>query len=218
MKNNKTILCSAIVIALLMAALFSGCKKTDSPVAAIVIEGLGFNTTSDAYFSTDGSMTKAVSEAEAMPIAAKIDFHYIFYFSDDEPGFIDPVACLQHWYWDDYYTAWSSTCAETRFYTTTLTKAQFDAAKTDQSKIGEYLNDAANGTLAPHAIFPAGSCIGGRVSSSPASVTLAKGKIFGFKNTTTGKRGLLYIRTDQGSYWPVPVTGNGTRVDIIREK
>ena len=220
MKNSKTILAGLMMMAFITLIAIQGCKKENSAASVTapkVFKGIGFNTTSNAYFSTDGSMVKPVNETQAKTMASKIDFRYIFYFSDAEPGFIDPKTCAQHNYWDEYYSTWSGASVQTIFYGTNITKAQFDEAALDQSKIGTYLSDVANATPAPHAIFPAGSCIGGRVSSGPSSLTIRKGKVFGFKNVVSGKRGLLYISTQQAQDWPMPILDNATSVDIIRE-
>lgn len=206
------------LLAMLCVAIAS-CNKDDDGdkggvTAAKSFENVIFNTT-DSYFSTDGSMTAPVDETEAQPIVNKIDLTFIYNHDYYEPGFFDPIARSQDWgSWADYRKAWLSAGVETRYYSTTLTKAQFDTARADQSKIAAYFSDTTSVVLAPHGIFPDGSCIGGRQNNS---VLLAMGKVFGFKNTLSGKRGLLYIRTDQGPLWPSPVYNFNTKVDLIRE-
>lgn len=204
----------------LSIVLISGCKKDDEEETPTVtpaksFPNLTFNPAS-AYFSTNGTMTAPVDSNQAKTITSKIDITFIYNFDYFEPGFFDPIARSQVWYWDEYYQPWLSTAVETRYYTTSLTKADFDAAKNDQSKIATYFS--LSGTaLAPHGIFPTGSCIGGRQSGSPESVLLTEGAVFGFKNTSTGKRGLIYIRTDQSYGWPNAFVDVDTKVDIIRE-
>ena len=203
--------------------LIVSCKKKDGaepepePISmpAKTFEKITFNPTA-AYFSTDGSMTAAVDSTTAKTITGKIDITFLFDYSYTQPGFFDPVTRSKVWVWNDYYKKWLSTGVATQYYSTTLTKADFDAAKSDESKIASYFS-AGTFILAPHSIFPTGSCIGGRQSSGPSSLLLAQGNVFGFKNTVSGKRGLLYIRTDQYSGWPAPITSPNTKVDIIRE-
>lgn len=215
---------SSLLALLLFSAVLVSCKKEDpepapapAPVAARSFNGITFNAQT-AYFSTDGSMSAPVDSNQAKSISSKIDLTFIFNFDYIEPGFFEPKARSQTWYWDDYYKPWLSNAVETRFYSTTLTKAQFDAANTDQSKIGTYFADANIVKIAPHGIFPTGSCIGGRQSSNPESVLLEVGQVFGFKNTASGKRGLIYIRMDQSQGWPMPLSNTNTKVDIIKEK
>lgn len=212
-------------LSLLLVSLVavSSCKKNEEPepepaptptaTAPKKFLNLTFNPQT-AYFSTDGSMSAPVDSNTAKPISNKIDITFFFNYDYTEPGFLDPKTRSQHWYWDEYYHSWLSNSVETRFYTTSLTKTDFDAAAADQSKIAGHFSNA---TLAPHAIFPTGSCIGGRQSSNPTSVTLSMGQVYLFKNSVSGKRGMLYIRTDQSQFWPMPISDTNTKVDIIRE-
>lgn len=218
MKTKLLILATCCVV-------FNSCKKkttTADPepdpgptVAPYTFEGVTFNDKT-AYFSSDGSMTTPVDSTAAKAISSKIDLSFFFNFDYTQPGFLEPVTRAKEWYWNEYKKTWLSNAVETRFYATALTKTDFDAAKADRSKIATYYA-ASTVTLAPHAIFPTGTCIGGRQTSSPTSVILQKGQVFIFKNTASGKRGLLYIRTDQYNAWPVPIQNTNTKVDIIRE-
>ena len=200
---------------------FTGCKKDDDDstpptpptTASKAFIDITF-TKSNAYFSTDGSMAAPVDSNQAKTITNKIDITFIYNSSYTEAGFLDPIARSQVWYWNDYYLPWLNTAIETRFYSTSLTKADFDAAQTNEAKIAEY-HSSPNTVLAPHAIFPNGSCIGGRQSSNPNSLLLAEDRVFAFKNTASGKRGLLYIRADQAIGWPT--INSPTKVDILRE-
>lgn len=216
MKNQLT-----AMMALIAIVTFTSCKKEESntpvPTASSskVFSGLIFNTT-NAYFSTDGSMAAPVDSNQAKKITDKIDITFIFNFDYTEPGFFDPKARSKVWYWDDYYKPWLSTSVETRFYSTALAKADFDAAQADPSKIATYFSRSTT-VLAPHGIFPTGSCIGGRETGNPESVTLSRGKIFLFKNSSSGKLGLLYIRSDQYQGWPIPISNTNINVDIVRE-
>jgi len=218
-KKNQLIL----MLCMLSIVILASCKKeendtptpTPTPTASKAFLNITFNTT-NAYFSTNGTMTTPVDSNQVKTITNKIDITFIFNYDYTEPGFFDPKARSQVWPWNDYYKPWLSNAVETRYYSTTLNKTDFDAAKNDQSKIATYFSQSGT-VLAPHAVFPTGSCIGGRQTSGPTSLILNQGKVFGFKNTSSGKRGLLYIRTDQYSGWPTPITNFNTKVDIIRE-
>lgn len=214
-----------IAIAVLFFVI-SSCKKSSTPAnngnnnstspaitAAKAFLNLTFSPTK-AWFSTNGTMSAPTDSTTAKTITSKIDITFIFDYNYIQPGFFDPKARAQVWYWNDFYLSWLSNSVETRYYSTNLTKTQFDAASADQSKIATYFSDASV-VLAPHDIFPTGSCIGGRQSTN--SMLLYTGQVWGFKNTVSGKRGLLYIRTDQYSGWPTPITNTNTKVDIIRE-
>ncbi len=215
MKKVLFVLLAAIVIVSL-----GSCKKDKEidPISSQpnIFEKVIFNSKL-AYFSTDGSMTAPVDSVNAKAIAAKIDITFIYNYDYSGPGFLDPITRSKTWYWNDYFAKWLNNAVETVYFSTALTQADFDAAKADQSKIASLLAGPSV-VLAPHGIFPTGSCIGGRESSSPNSVSLAKGQVFGFKNVASGKQGLLYIRTDQGTAWPQYIVDQNTRVDIIREK
>lgn len=222
--KKKSLFILLVLIAMGTVSI-TGCKKDDddaspstpapSTTAAKSFINLSFNKV-NAYFSTDGSMSAPVDSNQAKTITSKIDLTFIYSSGYDEPGFLDPIARSQTWYWNEYNKTWLSTAVETRFYSTSLTKADFDAAQADESKIAGYFA-SANTVLAPHGIFPTGSCIGGRQSSNPTSIYIRMEKVYGFKNTTTGKRGLIYVRDDQSTGWPTPVFSNITKVDIIRE-
>jgi hypothetical protein len=216
----KNYLKSLIVIPFALLASCSsddnGGSSTNSGNGAKVFTNLTFSP-DNPYFSTDGSMTAPVSETQATPIVNKIDITFIYNYDYFEPGFFDPVARSQEWYWDEYTKTFLSTAVETRFYSTTVTKAEFDAAADDDSLIANYFAESTT-VLAPHSIFPTGSCIGGRESDSPTSVLLSVGKVFAFKNVSSGKRGLIYIRTNQSTGWPIAVLDTNTKVDIIREE
>jgi len=211
-----------LITTLLVTGLFlTGCSSDDSGSsnpstnAPRVFRNLTFGT--NAYFSTNGSMSAPVSGSQATAVADAIDITYIYNSDYMEPGFMDPVArSSQEWYWEDYYTPWLSTSVETRFYKTTLTKTDFDAAVLDETKIADCFA-SPNTIIAPHAIFPEGSCIGGRQSFDPESFLIREGDVFAFKNISSGKRGLIYIRLDQSSGWPIPFIDTNTKVDIIRE-
>lgn len=172
---------------------------------------------SNAYFSTDGSMTVPVDSATAKTITSKIDITFIYNYDYFLPGFMDPITRSQVWYWNDYYEPWFSNGVQTRYYKTSLTKTEFDAAKADQSKIGTYLADTNIAKLAPHSIYPTGTCIGGRISNNPTSETLNKMDVYGFKNTVSGKQGLIYISYGQYQGWPNPISNFDTKVEIIKE-
>jgi len=226
MKTKKQFIFVLYIISIIS---ITSCNKEDNPLTPTpapiptpitpptpskTFLNLTFNKT-NSYFSTDGSMNSPVDSNQAKTITSKIDITYIFNFDYIEPGFFDPIARSQVWYWNEYYKPWLNTAVETRYYTTTLTIFDFDEAQADQSKISTYFSDS-NTLLAPHGIFPTGSCIGGRRSHNPLSITLTDEPVFAFKNTTSGKRGLLRIRSDQAEIWPFPFDSN-TKVDIIIE-
>ncbi|MFZ4400174.1 MAG: hypothetical protein ACOYO1_09080 [Bacteroidales bacterium] len=209
------------LLVLFSIVMMTNCKKDDSSTttatASKAFVNLTFNKV-NAFFSTNGSMSAPVDSTQAKAISSKIDITFIFNYDYTKPGFFDPKARAQQWYWDDYYAPWLNNAVETRYYSTSLTKAQFDAAKADQTKIATYFANTSV-RLCHHGIFPNGSCIGGRQTQNDtaSSVLLAMDVVFGFKNTASGKRGLLYIRTDQSYAWPTPLIDFNTKVDIIRE-
>lgn len=213
---------SLFLLLVVSAGSITGCIGGDdstsasaAPTASKAFLNLTFNTNS-AYFSTDGSMASPVDSIEAKSKVSKIDITFIFNRDYTQPGFFDPVARSKEWYWHYDYQPWLSGAIETRFYSTELTQEDFESARIDQSKIAVFFSDT-NAVLAPHAIYPEGSCIGGRQTGDPTSILLSQGKVFGFKNTASGKRGLLYIRADQYYGWPTPISSFNTKVDIIRE-
>ena len=224
---KKLLLCFVIG-----SVLITSCKKKEDDdddnggssstthVAALSFENLIFNE-DHAFFSTDGSMTGPVDSTTAKTMSSKIDFTYFINWDYSEDGFLDPKTRSQHWYWDENYAAWLSNSVETDIYSTTLTKSDFDAAKADQSKIGEYFSQSTT-VLVPHHIYGTGKCIGGRQTSDPNtgedSKLLGKDKVFAFKNVASGKRGLFYFPFDQVQFWPSPLLSEDTEVSIIREK
>ncbi len=171
-------------------------------------------TTRNAYFSTNGTMTAPVDSNQAKTMTNKIDITFIYNYDYSEAGFFDPKARAQTYYWNGYYKPWLSTGVETKYYSTNLSKTDFDAAQKDQSKIATFFSQPTT-IIAPHGIFPTGSCIGGRQTDDPTSLLLAQGAVFIFQNVSSGKKGLLYIRTDQPFGWPS--FSSDTKVDIIRE-
>jgi hypothetical protein len=184
--------------------------------AARSFESLTFNT-KYPFFATDGSMNFPQDSAKIQDKLAKIDITFIYSSDFSEPGFMDPKARSQDWTWNDYKLPWLSGSVETRFYSTTLTRAQFDSAKADERLINIYFSDTNKIKTAPHGIFPTGSCIGGRQSTDPESLLLHRGLVFGFRNMGNLKRGFLLIRTDQQNAWPTAIVSTNTLVDIIRE-
>lgn len=171
-------------------------------------------TRKNAFFSTDGSMTAPIDSIAAKKIASKIDITFIYNYDYSEAGFFDPITRSKIWYWTYDYSIWCSDGIETKYYFTRLEKKDFDAAKTDQSKIAIFFSDTSV-IEAPHAIYPVGSSIGGRESKGE-DYLLRKGRVFGFKNVVSGKKGFIYVRTDQNSLWPM--FEETTKVDIIKEK
>lgn len=189
----------------------------------MVFGRFSYGGTNNPYFSTiDPTVTGTLNEASAQAISDKIDLVYIYNTGYDQPGFMDPVTISQHWYWDDYYTPWLSNAYSTKFYMTRLTRAEYDSAKSDGLKLSGYFNNSAKVYLAPHTVFPPGSCIGGRsfcvgaADCNVNSIKLLMGKVYGF--VSNNKKGLIYIRTDQSAGWPVPLLNFNTRVDIVKEK
>lgn len=187
----------------------------DAPTAPLYFDVIF--TKFNRYFSTDGSMKNPVDKTNALDIVNKIDITYIYNYDYFEPGFMDPIARTKEYYWNDFYEPWLIGAIETIYYKSSLTKDDFDLAKTDQSKINEFFNDDSIMEIAPHAIFPTGSCIGGRKSYNPESELLRKYKVFGFKNKTTEKKGLIFIHYLQDTGWPLALISHNTRVQIVRE-
>jgi hypothetical protein len=205
-----------ILLILMSIATFTSCKKDDdssqtTPTAARSFLKVTFDLT-HAFFATDGTMTAPVDSNAAKAVANRIDFRYFYNTAYDNPGFGNPVFCSQH-SGSSMYASWLSVGVDTKFYTTTLTKADFDAAQNDQSKIAPYFS--LSGTvLAAHSPYPAGSYIGSGIYSNEY---LQMNTVYGFINTASGKHGLLFIRNDQYQYWPVPIYDEATKVDIIKE-
>ncbi len=187
----------------------------DAPMSPLSFDVIFTN--SNRYFSSDGSMNNPVNETSALGIVNKIDITYIYNNDYSEPGFMDPLARTQEYYWNDYYEPWLTDAVETIYYKTNLGKEDFDLAKTDESKINEFFSDNTIMEIAPHAIFPTGSCIGGRQSHNPDSELLGKYLIFGFKNKVSEKKGLIFIHSNQDTGWPLALISHNTRVQIIRE-
>lgn len=206
----------------LLAMLFA-CKKEEQPapepapvpIPCLSYTALQFNKV-NAYFVTGDTLKTPVDSTTAKKLAAKIDITFFFDSVYTEPGFMDPLARSKDWTWNDYKTSWLKEAKETRFYSTVLTKSDFDATRADTSRLSAIFASAST-KPAPHAIYPTGACIGGRSSTNPASLKILKEKVFAFRSMAGNKRGLLYIRTDQPAGWPLPVLGTTTKVDIVRE-
>ncbi len=174
-------------------------------------------TPENAYFSTNGSMTTPVNSDQAQQISDEIDITYIYNYDYDGPGFFDPIARSQEWYWDDYYNPWLDNAVKTLYYSTNLTKTDFDEAVDDPANIEVFFNSGSF-LLSPHGIFPEGTCIGGRQTLDPDSIELEESQVFGFQNMATGKKGLIYIRDDQQNGWPLSIIGaTSTKIDLVIE-
>jgi len=203
------------MLIILCIVLISGCKKDDdsstttpTPTPAKSYLNLTFSPT-NAYFATDGSMTSPVDSNQAKLVSNKIDITYIDDNVENKPIFYDPKKRSQLSSASWYYLSWTSNAVETRYYKTALTKADFEAATTDQSKIATYFSYTT--TVLAGSDNP-GICIG-----TPGEISLSEGQVWGFINTASGKRGLIYMRTDQSQGWPIPFYNFNTKVDIIRE-
>jgi hypothetical protein len=190
-------------------------NNNNNTVAAKSFMGVTFGG-KNLFFSTNGSATVPMDSINAKLAPSAIDITYIYNTDYSQPGFMDPATRTKHWYWDDYYRPWLDGTKSTVFYQTTLTGDQFNNAKADNTKIGQFFSDTNVVKIAPHCIFPKGTCLGGRGCGSGASVGLGEGFVYGFKNSS-GKRGFLLVRTDQSQFWPHYIIDNNTKVDIIRE-
>ena len=222
MKNPFLINMKRILFASIIAFGLISCGK-DEPapeetpiVKPYVYQNIEF-TKDSAFFATGAGMTEPLDSVDVVDedLDSLIDIAYIYSTDYSEAGFIDPITRSDHWYWDDYYSPWLSQSKRTLFYSTFLTRTEFESAMKDQSKINSYLN-LGTVAVADHAVFPTGTCVGGRPTTDPASLELYKGQVIGFWNYTAGKRGLIFIRPDQVVNWPD--NGTMTRVDILREK
>jgi hypothetical protein len=213
---------------LLSACIVLGsCKKDDpdpvtpTPPAPPVVAALSFTavnfSVATPYFSTTSGMQQPVDLSTAQGMAGQIDISYIYSGDYGQPGFLAPYTRSKEWYWNNFHQPWLSVADSTQLYATSLTPAQFNSARTNAALMATYFADTSLMHLAPHAIFPTGTCIGGRQSFNPTSVLLQRERVFGFRNHVTGKRGLLFIRNDQAQYWPENIISNATKVDIIRE-
>ena len=209
MKRKVQVLSMLMLIGI---ALISGCKKDDDttddntpkPTAAKTFMNLTFSYY-NAYFATDGGITATLDSTQAKLIAAKIDITYFDHALYGGPYFFDPKFRTQVGLGSDYYLSWTGNSVETKFYNTTLVKSDFDAAKSDQSKIASYFSDTTKVVLS----YSNGSQIG--------EPEMSIGQVIGFKNTLTGKRGFIYIRSDQSQGWPIPFYNTETKVDLIKE-
>ena len=178
------------------------------------------------YFSTfDTSFKSPLWQYSMTPAQLKnVDLMYIYNSDWQQPGFIDPLTASVHQYWDDYYSPWMDSSVQTNFYITTLTVENFDSVKSNPSLLRTYFADSTKIRLAPNAVFPLGTCIGGRQSAGGIDPVFGMDtqfkldEVFGFKNVTSGKLGLIHISPNQESSWPVPLTDHNTVVDIVKEK
>jgi hypothetical protein len=176
------------------------------------------------FFSTfDTSFKKPLSQYSMTAAQIKnVDMMFIYNTDYWEPGFIDPTTAAQHWYWDDYYSPWLDSSVQTNFYITSLSADDFNAAKASPSLLTTYFSDSTKVRPGPSSIFPVGSTIGGRQSSTDpvwgVNSEFKKDKIFGFKNVKSGKLGLIHVSTSQESGWPAPLTSHNTYVDILKQK
>jgi hypothetical protein len=191
-KMSNTLFMTALICVGLSFASCSSDDAVPTTKKANVWDNLEF-TSKTPYFSTDGNMTVPVNAAAAKPIVGTIDISYIYNYDYSKAGFFDPYTRSQEWYWDEYEEQWLSNAVKTNLYSTQLSQSDFDAAKNDVSKIGTYFSDTSAVKLAAHGIFPLGTCVGGRSSSEPGEVALQTGGVYGFKNISTGKRGLLFV-------------------------
>ncbi|MGZ5282745.1 MAG: hypothetical protein ACXWEY_10765 [Bacteroidia bacterium] len=202
---------------LLLFVSLQSCNKGEDPnsetpsTPAKSYDKLKF-TFDNQFFSTE-SGTVPLDSVAAQQVASTIDFTFIYNTDYMSKGIMDPVTRSKDYYWDDYRRPWLSAAKETRLYDTKLTKSDFDAAKNDQSKIGAHFKDSTMVILAPHGIFPSGTCIGGRISSSPQSLSFRKDHVYGFKILSTGKMGFVYVHKDQPSDFSAT-----TYMDLIKEK
>lgn len=218
MKTSNTLFALILVFVLPVTMLSCGDKSTDKtePVKTSpqVYNDLVFSAT-NAYFATNGKTAVPVDATMAKTMVADIDITYIFNSGYTKPGFFEPIARSDSFYWDNYREPWLADAIHTEIFSGDLEMADFNEARTDQSLIAKYFEEK-NLELTPHAIFPEGTCIGGRSTSSPSSVGMGKGTVFAFKNTKTMKRGLILVDMDQHQAYPYWNTE--TKVDIIIEK
>jgi hypothetical protein len=188
-------------------------------VQAYYFENLVFGSlkygADNQYFSTTDSFFDGPKNRWALDSSrlAHVDILYMFDNNYTAPGFMDPHNAGQEWYWNDqyYYYPWLVNNNQTEFYNTNISKGDFDNVRKDSTLFEVFFT---NGTteIAPHAIFPAGTIIGGRQGS------LKKGRVYGFKTLKDNKMGFIYIRTDQDYGWPEPITNFNTKVDIVKQR
>lgn len=207
------------LLALLLGCI--SCKKNDNSrrVAVNVHDSLVFEALSGIEdhicFSTfDASFTQPLDRYKITPDQHKnVDILFFYDWEYGNPGFLDPYTSAQSWHWDNqyYYYHWMAGASQTLFYKTNFTEKEFVKAKSEGSLIDNYFK---NVSIAPHGVFPEGTCIGGRSYNE-----LKKGQVWGLKNVRSGKRSLMFIRFDQDLGWPkTPVYRFATKVDIISEK
>ena len=220
------------LLPVLFVFIICSCSKPSDPVPVVTSntiswDGLVFGRYTyghdNSYFSTiDTSFRTPLNASQAQPKADKIDLVYIYNSGYSAPGFMDPYTLTQHWYWDEYYTPWLTNAYHTKFYMTKLSKLQYDSAKADGSKFQVYFSDTTKVYVAPHRIFPIGTCIGGRgfcagvADCAINDISLVRGKVYGF--ISNNKKGFIYVRTDQNPGWPTNIINADTKVDIVKEK
>ncbi|HLG33744.1 MAG TPA: hypothetical protein VI757_02605 [Bacteroidia bacterium] len=165
------------------------------------------------FFSTAGSSTTVLDSNQAKLVASTIDLTYTWDNGYDAAGFLDPITRSSSlYYWSPMFqTTWTNVSKEVIWYQTTLLNyldGSFTAAKNDQSKIGQYFADTTTVSITTHTVWPTGTCVGGRNTTTGFSDY----QIFAFKRVADGKRGLVEIVSA-----PTPVNYSRTIVNIIVE-
>ena len=207
-----------LLIALLIVAII-GCKKEDTTTTTTATTAAKSfsNVTFDSdkmFFSTSGSSNTVLDSNQAKSVAATIDITYTWDGAYDAAGFLDPITrSSSAYYWSSQFqTSWTSVSKQVIWYKTTLLNyvdGSFTAAKNDQSKIGQYFADSTKVSITTHSVWPTGTCVGGRNSTTGFGGV----QIFGFKRVADGKRGLVELVST-----PTSGLNSKTVVNIIIEK
>jgi hypothetical protein len=209
-----------LTLALLIITV-AGCKKKDnnddnggspSVKAAKSFSNVSFDN-SKMFFSTLGTSGTTLDSNQAKAVASTIDITYTWDAGYDAPGFLDPVTRSSDlYYWSDQFqTPFTSVSHQVIWYETSYIDYQdgsFTSALGDQSKITQLLADSSKVSVTTHTIWPAGSCVGGRNSTTGFSEYV----IFGFKRVSDGKKGLVEIVST-----PIPGLNSTTKVNIAVE-
>ena len=168
--------------------MLSCSDDSSTAIAPLYLENIQFSPYK-LFFSTNGQWTKATDSTLAIPKVSQIDFVFLFNFSESSCCLIDPITRSQL---PTSYSqrTWLSTAIKTKFYSTNLTVAQFEATKSDQSKIGQYFANTNLVQLASAGSFPEGTAYGNLQDDSQSIIA---DKIIGFQNVISGKRGLIWV-------------------------
>lgn len=168
-------------------------KATTGPTAPKLFSSVTFSNNSGFLASNTASATAGTDSSIAKGNASSVDITYFYSSSTSFHSFISPLTRKGSAYQGSAaYQSWGA--VQTIWKTTTLSTTDFDAVD-DQTALAGLYN---NGTLSTYS----GNGDGERIGGSDFAV----GKVFAFKNTTSGKYGIVKITS--------ATTGGGATVAI----